>query len=164
MSNIVVKNTKKYGRGLYAVRDFKKGEIVEVAPVVVIDKMDADTIETTMLNLYVFEWNKSSSALALGHGSLFNHSNKSNVCYMNSFRAKEIVFMTTRKIKKGEQLFIDYGYDPKEGIKITQRNKERKLNMFKKMVSYEDKKPKFLLDRDPDERMAGCNALIEREE
>lgn len=153
MANVTVKNTKKYGRGLYAVRNFKKGEIIEIAPVVVIDKMDADTIETTMLNLYVFEWNKNSSALALGNGSLFNHSNKSNVSYMNSFRTKEIVFMTTRKIKKGEQLFIDYGYDPKEGIKITQRNKERKLTMFKNMnrdkIGHDDdKKPKFLMEAD----------------
>ena len=131
MLNVIVKNTKKYGRGLYATRNFKKGEIIEISPVVVIEKSDTHTIEATALNLYVFEWNKHSSALALVHGSLFNHSNRSNVSYMNSFRTKEIVFITTKKIKKGAQLFIDYGYDPKEGIRITQRNRERKLSLFK---------------------------------
>lgn len=140
MSNVVIKNTKKYGRGLYATRNFKKGEIIEVSPVVVIDKMDTRLISDTNMNMYVFEWSKDSSALALGYGSLFNHSKKYNVSYMNSFRSKEIVFMTTRKIRKGEQLFIHYGYDPKYGIQITKQNKERRLSLFKDKLVRNDRK------------------------
>lgn len=134
MVNVIIKNSKKYGRGLYATRNFKKGEIIEISPVVIVEKSDVHTIEATVLNLYVFEWNKNTSALALGNGSLFNHSKRSNVSYMNSFRTKEIVFVTTRKIKKGQQLFIDYGYDPKEGIRITENNRQSKLSMFKNKV------------------------------
>ena len=127
MSNVAIKNTKKYGRGLYATRNFKKGEIIEVSPVVTLDKMDTKTICDTAINMYVFGWSKDCSAFALGNGSLFNHSKKSNVSYMNSFRTKEIVFTANKKIKRGQQLFIDYGYDPKYSIKITKENKERKL-------------------------------------
>lgn len=138
MSNLIIKNTKKYGRGLYATRNFKKGEIIEISPVVIVEKSDVHTIEATVLNLYVFEWNKNTSALALGNGSLFNHSRRSNVSYMNSFRTKEIVFVTTKNIKKGQQLFIDYGYDPKEGMRITENNRKRKLSLFKSRVSSMD--------------------------
>jgi uncharacterized protein len=124
---VQIRTTRKYGKGLYATKNIKKGEIVEISPVVVLDKCDSGTLSSTKLNVYVFEWNKSSSALALGVGSLFNHcsNHRLNVTYMNSFGTKEIVFMTSRSVKKGEQLFINYGYDPKYGLDITERNKKR---------------------------------------
>jgi len=118
-----VKVTKKYGRGLYASRNIKRGDIVEMSPVLVVDKYDAGKINDTLVNVYVFEWNKESSALAFGYGSLFNHSKKPNVTYMNSFQSREILFMASKDIKKGEQLFINYGYEPEYGIQTTQRNK-----------------------------------------
>src|SRR5208283_213045 len=108
-------------------KNIKKGEIVEVSPVLVIDKRDAGKISDTLINVYVFEWNKNGSALAFGHGSLFNHSWKANVTYMNSFNTKEIVFMACKNIKKGQQLFVNYGYEPEYGIRVTKRNKEQSL-------------------------------------
>lgn len=123
MSNVIVKNTKKYGRRLYATRNFKKGEIVEVSPVVVIDSDDANTIWSTLLSLYTFEWGKESSALALGYGSLFNHSKTFNVSYMNSFKTKEIFFVTTKNIRSGQQLFIDYGYSPKKEMGLLKKGR-----------------------------------------
>jgi SET domain-containing protein len=125
----IIKNTKKYGRGLYATRSIKKGEIVETSPIVSIDKREAGLISSTLLNVYVFEWNKDSSALALGNGSLFNHSSKkSNVSYMNSFLTKEIVFISNQNIKKGQQLFINYGYEPSYALAITEKNKKKYLS------------------------------------
>jgi len=112
MSNVVIKNTKKFGRGLYAVRDFKKGEIIEVSQVIVLDEVNTRICDATILGLYLFQWGKKENhtALALGHGSLFNHSFKANVKYEGN--SKEMVFTAARNIQKGKQLFIDYGYDP----------------------------------------------------
>lgn len=169
MTNLIIKNTKKYGRGLYATRNFKKGEIIETSPILLIEKTDIGSIETTVLNTYVFEWTKNASALALGHGSLFNHSPKSNVAYMNSFRTKEIFFITTKNIKKGQQLFIDYGYDPLHGIKITEQNrahrreqdKYHKLNMFKEPLMFGtekyDAKQKTESDEMPSNELISSN-------
>lgn len=138
-----VKNTKKYGRGLYANKNIKKGEIVEVSPVLIIDRDDAKRISDTIVNVYVFEWNRQNSALALGNGSLFNHSKKSNVSYMNSFSTKEVIFISNKEIKKGQQLFINYGYDPAHGIEVTLKNKE--VYLRKEKASLDNKE--YTVDR-----------------
>lgn len=124
-SPIEIKTTKKYGRGLYATKNIKEGQVVEVSPVIVVDHDDREVITTTQLNIYVFSWTYKKSALALGNGSLFNHSRNSNVTYKNSVKAKQIEFTALRNIKKGEQLFINYGYEPAHGIEVTKRNKAR---------------------------------------
>lgn len=127
-----IKTTKKYGRGLYASRNIKKGEIVEISPVLLITKDEAIKISDTLINVYVFEWGKFDSALAFGHGSLFNHSRNANMVYMSNFQTKEIVFMSNKSIKKGEQLFINYGYEPEYGIQLTKRNKEQGIGRHDK--------------------------------
>lgn len=126
--SLVLKNTKKYGRGVYATRSIKTGEVVETSPVLTIDNWEADRIGSTIFNRYVFEFNdgyKKGTALALGLGSLFNHSKNRNITYKNDLKNKTINFIATRDIKKGEQLFINYGYDIKHAFKVTKANRER---------------------------------------
>jgi uncharacterized protein len=119
-SVIEVKTTNKYGRGLYAARNIRKGEVVESSPVVELNSYD---ITHTRMNMYVFGWKgNGTSALALGLGSLFNHSKKANVTYNPVFSTKTILFVAMRDIRKGHQLFIDYGYDVKRGIEVTEKN------------------------------------------
>lgn len=108
---IVLKKTKKYGRGLYATSFIKAGTVVEISPVIELSEREQDTISSTVLGKYVFEW-EYGTAVALGLGSLFNHNKYANVWYRKDFINKSLVFITTRDIPKGKQLFIDYGYDP----------------------------------------------------
>lgn len=107
-----VRKFPKMGRGLVAAQDFKKGQIVESSPVVILDVVEHKELAKTILNLYVFAWKDTGCALALGHGSLFNHSWENNVRYVNDYVRNKINFIATRDIQKGEQLFVDYGYDP----------------------------------------------------
>lgn len=115
-----IKETHKLGRGVFATQNFKKGDIVESSPVIVVNNTSA--LRSTILNTYIFDWNRESLAIALGNGSLFNHSKKANVTYNPSYQSKIILFVAKRDIKKGQQLFIDYGYDPKWGYKTTERS------------------------------------------
>jgi SET domain-containing protein len=124
MSNVIIKNTKKYGRGLYAARNLDKGEVVEIAPVVVLSQADSRIIGITKLTMYLFEWKNKDAGFALGYGSLFNHSKKENVSYEARFKTNDIVFTAIKKVKKGQQLFIDYGYDPIKEMKIYQKGGE----------------------------------------
>jgi hypothetical protein len=114
-----VRKTRKYGRGVFATRDFKRDQIVEISPVIIIE--NPDFVPRTILNTYTFEWNRGASAIALGVGSLFNHSKRSNVTYNPVFQNKTLIFVARRDIRKGEQLFIDYGYDPKYGVETTEK-------------------------------------------
>lgn len=122
---IVVRNITKTGRSLFAGQSIKKGEVIEIAHVVPIDKMEHDILVNTVLNLYVYSWKDNGCALALGLGSLFNHSNEANVEYSPKYHTKKIVYKASRSIKKGEQLFIDYGYDPILEVNEYNRRKEK---------------------------------------
>jgi len=107
-----IKNTPKMGRGIFAERDINEGDIVEVSPCLVFNKKDEWTIQETELKMYVFSDERGGSVLALGIGSLFNHSKRPNVTYFYNNNTNTVVFTATRKISKGTQLFINYGYDP----------------------------------------------------
>lgn len=67
----------------------------------------------SVLERYYFDFDENHSALALGYGSLYNHSAKNfNADYSVNLKEKEIVLYAAKPIKKNSQIFIDYGYDP----------------------------------------------------
>ena len=105
---IEIKKTRKMGRGLFAAVDLPEDVIIEVSPAVVY-KFSKKFHPT---DRYTFEWSKTEVALALGLGSLFNHSVRPNVDWRNRGDNSTIEFFTIRPVKAGRQLFIDYGYDP----------------------------------------------------
>lgn len=107
-----VKNTQRYGRGVFAIKKIKQGSLVLTNHVVVLDKADSNLIERSELRHYVFNWGHGCSALALGIGSLINHSKKhANIEAFIVKENQEINFYTTKDIKAGEQLFLNYGYE-----------------------------------------------------
>ena len=104
----VVKNTKTMGRGLYAAQDIEAGKTFIENQILILKKMGE-------LERYVFDY-KDQAALAMGDISFTNHSETETNCRFffrkNSEGLVTVRLKTTRPIKAGEQLFIDYGYDP----------------------------------------------------
>jgi len=97
---------------VFATETIPKGTVVERSPVIIIEDKHEETVAKMPLQLYLFEFGKHQ-AIALGVGSLFNHSTKFNVDYKTNLKKKMIDFKAVRNIRKGSQLFIDYGYDMK---------------------------------------------------
>jgi SET domain-containing protein len=120
-----IRYSKKYGRGIYATRAIKDGTLIEASPVLILDSWECARIEPTILNCYVFAWGDEDvdTAIAFGYGSLFNHSRRENTTYKPNYDDKTIEYIALRNIKKGEQLFINYGYSAKSGIKATKKNR-----------------------------------------
>lgn len=104
----------KYGRGVFATRDIKSGELIHVAPVIVLSKEECGTIEGTILADYVFDWRRkyNNCALALGYGSLFNHSYTPNAFYKLRTKEKTIEFFALTDIKAAEEIFTNYNGKP----------------------------------------------------
>lgn len=107
----------EFGRGLFATRYIAEGEIIEVSPLILIPINETFLIDSSVLGEYVFAYdcpnNKYKYGLALGFGSLFNHSEfNNNVKYEIDYENNVIIFRTNRRIVSGEQLFIDYEYTP----------------------------------------------------
>lgn len=100
------------GRGVFAGRLFRRGEVIEVCPVLRLPSgMPPDGLE-----YYVFKWGTEGKelAIALGYGSLYNHSPDPNAAFTTRYARAEVVFRATRDIAAGEQVLIDYGWDEAE--------------------------------------------------
>lgn len=101
----------RYGRGLYARRNLRRGALIEVSPVIVINRNDVGDDE--MLSNYVFEWSRGKRAVALGMGSLFNHSSTVPNAWWEVVRDKKVLrFYAAKDIREGDEIFVNYGYRP----------------------------------------------------
>lgn len=76
-----------------------------------IDAKHWPAIRQTVLQDHVFEWGRTRMALALGQGSLYNHSADPNAHGEPRLRDRVIQFTAARPIKRGEEITIDYRGD-----------------------------------------------------
>ncbi|NTV01247.1 MAG: SET domain-containing protein [Chlorobiaceae bacterium] len=98
------------GRGAFADRAIGAGDIIERCPALEVADKD---VGGELLN-YVFYGNAENLRLvAMGYGMLFNHSPQPNVAYYreDSTLGAELVLYALRDIRKGEELFYNYGDD-----------------------------------------------------
>ncbi|MCH2021140.1 MAG: SET domain-containing protein [Saprospiraceae bacterium] len=99
-----------HGTGVFAGEDIDKESIIEICPIIFLPEEQLALIKKTVLNNYYFEWGKDlrSGALALGYGSIYNHSVESNAIYEVDINADTISFYTIRDIIAGEEITINY--------------------------------------------------------
>ncbi|KAJ7288446.1 cytidine deaminase-like protein [Mycena rebaudengoi] len=106
----IVRKSEGKGRGVYASRPIASQTVVESSPVLLFTKEEYEQHgRFTILDEYTFKWRNGSMALALGIGSLFNHSNSPNVSYTIDSSSDSIHYTTTREIQPDEELCIYYG-------------------------------------------------------
>ena len=107
---VEVKRIRGKGRGVFATSFIPAGTVIERVPVLVLPVED---VETTPLADYVFEWGRDTVALALGYGSLYNHSYAPNARYDDvGQRTKE--FSALRDIYPGEEITVNYNGEPED--------------------------------------------------
>jgi SET domain-containing protein len=111
---IKVKNYKKMGRGLYSTKSIKKGTTFMTCETILLNKQDSKLVDKTLLASYVYDAGSGQSCLALGLGSLYNHSSSENVEFnIVKFSGRVMIkYKALRDIKAGTQLFLNYGYEP----------------------------------------------------
>ncbi|MGE3819259.1 MAG: SET domain-containing protein [Isosphaeraceae bacterium] len=108
---VEVRLVKGKGRGVFARRAIRKGDVIERVPVLVlaVDQIKDAAVWGEVAN-YVFQWGEGTVALALGYGSLYNHSYRPNARYDDGARQK--VFTALRDVAAGEEITINYNGDP----------------------------------------------------
>lgn len=104
---IEIRNTRGKGRGVFARVLIPEGTVFERVPLLVIPAAEVlEGEDSRVLQDYVFEY-KKDVALALGYGSLYNHSYNPNARYDDAGRQiKE--FRALRDIHPGEEITINY--------------------------------------------------------
>jgi SET domain-containing protein len=106
--DIEIREVAGKGRGVFARRDFKRGELVEAAPVIVIPDEEVDLIEKTALADYYYKWGNSHFALVLGYGSLYNFSATPNLSFKPDLESKVMLYRARKSIRKEQELTINY--------------------------------------------------------
>ncbi|KKR40541.1 MAG: hypothetical protein UU51_C0017G0014 [Microgenomates group bacterium GW2011_GWC1_41_20] len=115
----MVKSVPKKGRGVFALKDFKEGEIIESAPVLIFTPKEREHLEKTLLNYYVYPWRSTrGAAIALGFGSIYNHSYSPNADWKQNFRTKCMVYRAVKNIKKGQEITVNYNGEPDDETPI----------------------------------------------
>ena len=109
-----VRSTHAKGRGVFALVPFVKGDIIEAVPIILIPAEQWHFIEPTLLALYIFNFGPRDehAAIALGYGSLYNHSYAPNAEYIKVWEERLIRFVALRDIKEGEEITINYNGSP----------------------------------------------------
>jgi SET domain-containing protein len=97
-------------RGVFASNDIKKGEIIERCPIIEVSKNDTSNLKESILVTYFFYFgkNKEQVAIALGFGSIYNHSYKPNATYKIKRKEKIIDFIAIDDIKKNDEITFNY--------------------------------------------------------
>jgi len=105
------------GRGVYARRDIKKDEIIEKCPIIEVPKHDVANLRESILVTYFFYFGKNKERLiiALGFGSIYNHTYEPNATYKIKHTEKTIDFIALNDIKKDDEITVNYNYgNPKD--------------------------------------------------
>lgn len=99
------------GRGVFAAKDFKKGEIIECCPMIIIPRNQVMKMSDTILGEYLFALAEGQCAIILGYGSIYNHSYHPNAVYSYVLEEVCLEFQALVNIQAGQEITVNYnGY------------------------------------------------------
>ncbi len=96
------------GRGVYSAESISVEDTIEVCPIILIPETEKDIIHKTKLHDYYFIWPEGGICIALGYGSIYNHSFEPNAEIVFDLDNNEIIVECIKAIKPGEEILIDY--------------------------------------------------------
>ena len=99
------------GRGAFAARAHRAGEIVEACPVVLFTGAFGsvpEEVRKLLFNWGVLADTAHTHCLALGYGSMYNHENPANMRYEADAVAGVLRFIAVRDIAANEELTVNY--------------------------------------------------------
>ena len=102
----------KAGYGVFCTQPIRNGELVEVAPFIEVPRHIVYAGDNILWK-YVFTSHNDprSVILALGYGSMYNHSSDPNVAHFVNHRDPKrlLSFRAIKDIPQGSELYLDYG-------------------------------------------------------
>src|SRR4051794_10772650 len=111
-NKVRVLDAGKKGRGAFARGPLVEGEVIEFAPVIVLDMRERAILAKTALGSHVFDLGRGRVGIGLGYASLYNHSKTPNAEFESSTNGIRIVAL--RDIRTDEEVLIDYAWTDQE--------------------------------------------------
>jgi SET domain-containing protein len=111
---LIVQRNPQRGRGVYAKAPIQQGEMIEICHLLVFKYAEL----SPSLEAYVYHFDRHQVALALGLGSLYNHSDTPNAFYYFNKKQKLLYLEASRNIPAGAEITIDYGYTDQDRLRF----------------------------------------------
>lgn len=116
---VTLRRTRKKGLGVFALKDFKHGELIESAPVLTFSPTDRKNLEKTPLSHYIYPWKSTrGAALAFGYGSVYNHSYSPNADWKQNFKKQTMEYRAVKDIRAGDEITVNYNGEPDDTTPI----------------------------------------------
>jgi len=109
-NNLYISSSPIHGRGVFANRNFSRGSIIEVCPILEIPLSYLHQNSELVLNYYAFmlDEEKDRSMILLGYGSIYNHASPSNASTEFLPDKKVMVLSAVKNIARHEEITINY--------------------------------------------------------
>lgn len=110
-SKIEIKESQGKGLGVFAIDYIYENEIIEECHILTlpINKGESTSLMIDYRFNYPYGGDWTEQVIALGYGSIYNHSEKPNATWKNHPKYKAFQFIATRDINIGEEICIYYG-------------------------------------------------------
>lgn len=108
------------GLGVFASQNIAAREIIEEVPVILLPEEQISDLAKTKLLDYFFAWGEKleQAAIALGYGSLYNHSYEPNAKFVENYNQNTITYSAIKGIKKGDEILMNYNGQPDDMRKL----------------------------------------------
>jgi SET domain-containing protein len=112
-TKIQISDSPVHGLGVFATKNIANGELIEECPFLVLPLAPFE-VSSLMVD-YRFNYpmgmltDNSVQVIALGAGSIYNHSNTNNAYWVTDTDRKTFKFYANTDIKAGEEIFTYYG-------------------------------------------------------
>jgi len=105
---IAFAKTPDTGLGVYSKESIRDGEVIEIAPLIIVD---SDAMSVNNLDDYIFTINKEKDqyAIALGYGSIYNHSDDPNAEWNIDQEKEQLRIIAIKDIQEGQEINVSYG-------------------------------------------------------
>ncbi len=111
-NNVRVMAAGHKGRGVFARKAFVTGEVVEMAPVLILRRNESETLLRTALGSHAFDLGRGLVGVGLGYASLYNHSMAPNAEFDATPDGIQIIAL--RNINVGQEIVVDYGWSDED--------------------------------------------------
>lgn len=110
--SLYIANSEHRGRGVFTSEEISEDDIIEICPLVLIPSEQLEQVDKTIFYDYYFLLpNGKDACIALGYGSLYNHSTKPNACVVFDLDNDSLQIHCIKNIEIGEEILINYQGD-----------------------------------------------------
>lgn len=107
---LLVVNIDDKGRGVITTEAIEAGELIEVCHLIILPAEELPVIHKTSLHDFYFLWgvDQNQAAIALGLGSLYNHSYQPNAEFLFDYENETIDIIALEDIPLGAEIVVNY--------------------------------------------------------